>query len=82
MEQLDNADTAIEKARAFLLEKYPLRGRVATPVKAALEDGLWVVEFDVGIVKSVIATIKLDATNSDVMEYDVPVAAAVAKPVG
>ncbi len=82
MERLDNADNAIEKARTFLLEKYPMRGRVATPVKAVREEDLWVVEFDVGIVKSVIATIKLDATNSDVMEYEVPIAAAAAQWVG
>lgn len=72
MSEIKNADEATEKALSFLMEKYPLRGKVARPIKTNRENNHWLVEFNVGIVRVLTATIKIDAFSSDVIEYDIP----------
>jgi len=72
MNKIKNASEATDKALSFLMEKYPLRGKLARPLKAVHEDNLWIVEFNVGIVKVIVATIKIDASTGDVLEYNIP----------
>ena len=72
MAEITNASRATEKGKSFLLEKYPLRGRVARPMRATLKDKIWTIEFNVGIVRVLIATIKIDAINSKIIEYNIP----------
>lgn len=74
MPRISNADQAIKTAHSFLLAKYPMRGRVAKPVKATPLGDNWVVEFNVGIVRWIIATLKLRASTGEVIDYDVPIA--------
>jgi hypothetical protein len=33
------------------------------------EDGTWLVEFDVGVIKTTIVRIKMDADTGDIIEY-------------
>ncbi|MBE0516619.1 MAG: hypothetical protein IBX41_04400 [Methanophagales archaeon] len=72
MDKIKNASEATEKAVSFLMEKYPLRGRIARPIKTARENDLWVVEFNIGIARVLIATIKIDAVSGEILEYNIP----------
>ncbi|MFQ6116315.1 MAG: hypothetical protein ACE5NG_19835 [bacterium] len=72
MAEIKNASQATEKALSFLLEKYPMRGKVARPLKAVHENNFWVVEFNVGIVRVMVATIKIDRSTGEVIEYNIP----------
>lgn len=72
MDKIKNASEATEKAVSFLMEKYPLRGRIARPIKTTRENDLWVVEFNIGIARVLIATIKIDAVSGEILEYNIP----------
>jgi hypothetical protein len=72
MDKIKNASEAIEKARSFLMEKYPLRGKIAKPIKTTRENDDWVVKLNIGIATTLIATIKIDAVSSEVLEYNIP----------
>ncbi len=72
MAEVKNAEEATERALSFLRSKYPIRGAVARPMRAVKSDGVWLVELDVGIVKVLVATIKIDASSGDIVEYSIP----------
>jgi len=44
----------------------------ARPLKAIREDGIWLVEVDVGIIHTTVAKVKIDAKSGDVLEYSIP----------
>ncbi|HID28224.1 MAG TPA: hypothetical protein EYP22_10520 [Methanosarcinales archaeon] len=70
--EIKNASEATEKALSFLMEKYPLRSRIAKPVKTSRENNLWIVELNIGIVRVLIATMKIDAVSGEILEYNIP----------
>jgi hypothetical protein len=72
MDKIKNASEATEKALSFLMEKYPIKGQIARPMKTRRKNNLWVVEFNVGIVEVIIATIKIDPVTGEIMEYNIP----------
>ena len=72
MAEIKNASEATEKAKSFLIEKYPLRGKIARPIKATRENNFCVVELNVGIVSVLVSTIKIDAVSSEILEYNIP----------
>ena len=72
MDKISNASKATDKALEFLLDKYPLRGKLARPVRTVKEDDLWKVEFNVGIVRPLIAKVKVDAVTGEIAEYYIP----------
>ena len=65
MAEITSAQEAINVAKEFIEPHYPWH----QPVKAVREDGIWVVEFDVGAVKVEIATVKVDANNQEIKEF-------------
>ncbi|MBI2908593.1 MAG: hypothetical protein HYX92_13190 [Chloroflexi bacterium] len=65
---LKSAEEATSKALSFLKKYHPW----ARPMKAVREDGIWLVQVDVGALKTKIGTIKLDAQTGKVLEFDVP----------
>jgi hypothetical protein len=72
MKEITNASDATEKGRSFLLEKYPLRGKIARPISTTRENNIWIIEFNVGVVKALIATLKIDGSSGEVVEYTIP----------
>lgn len=66
--ELKSAEDATNKALSFLKKYHPW----ARPMKAVREDGIWLVEVDVGALKTKIGRIKIDAQTGRVLEYDVP----------
>ena len=44
----------------------------ARPKKAVRDDGIWLVEIDVGAIMPKIAKVKVDASSGEILEYDIP----------
>jgi hypothetical protein len=65
MAEITSAQEAIKIAQEFIEPYYPWH----QPVKAAREDGTWIVEFDVGAIKVQIATVKIDASTREIKEF-------------
>jgi len=72
MPPVNDADKAIQVAQRFLLKKYPMRGRVAQALKAIERGSYWVVEFNVGVIRDVLATIHVETASGAIKHYDVP----------
>lgn len=68
MAEVRTAQEAVQVAEQFLLKYYAFR----RPHKAVREDGTWLVEFDVGVLRSEIARIRVDAGTGDIVEYKGP----------
>ncbi|MCI0439462.1 MAG: hypothetical protein L0177_10055 [Chloroflexi bacterium] len=66
MSEITSAREAIEVAEKFIEPYYPWR----QPVKAVREGDTWLVEFDVGAVKVVVASVKLDAHTREIKEFN------------
>ncbi|MBI4330736.1 MAG: hypothetical protein HY673_05615 [Chloroflexi bacterium] len=62
---IESAQQAADQANQFISKYYQFR-RLQ---KAQRQDGVWVVEFDVGILETRIARIKLDAETGTILEY-------------
>ena len=69
MPRLEYADTATETAMAFVKQHYFWGGR---PRSARQEDGVWLIEIDIGITKTRLGHVKLDAETGQVIEYLFP----------
>jgi len=70
MPELKSAPEATEIALSFLKEHYQFVPQ--EPIKAAKEDNIWLVEIDVGLLRTRIAKIKIDARTADILEYSIP----------
>ncbi|MBI2831391.1 MAG: hypothetical protein HYX79_03950 [Chloroflexi bacterium] len=44
----------------------------ARPLRAIQENGIWLVEVDVGPVYAAVAKVKIDAKSGDILEYSIP----------
>ena len=64
------AEGATEVALAFLKKHYKFIPQ--EPVKAVRENNVWLVEIDVGLLKTRIASIKIDSATGDILEYSIP----------
>lgn len=67
---VESADRATEIALSFLKEHYQFIPQ--QPIKAAKEDNIWLVEIDVGLLRTRIAKIKIDAKTATILEYSIP----------
>ena len=72
MVEITNASDATDKGKSFLLEEYPLRGKIARPIKTIRKNNIWIVEFNVGVAKALTATIKIDGSSGEIVEYTIP----------
>lgn len=68
--KIKSAAEATEVALSFLKQHY--RFIPQQPTKAVREDNLWLVEIDVGLLRTRIAKIKIDAKTAAIIEYDIP----------
>ena len=68
--KVKSATKATEIALSFLKEHYQFIPQ--QPIKAAREDNVWLVEIDVGLLRTRIAKIKIDARTADILEYSIP----------
>jgi len=68
-EAVVSAQVATDIAMGFLK---PHR-TFANPVKASREGKLWTVLVDVGAIKTIIATVHIDAATGAITDYDIPV---------
>ena len=68
--EVKSATEATEIALSFLKEHYQFVPQ--EPIKAAKEDNVWLVEIDVGLLRTRIAKIKIDARTADILEYSIP----------
>lgn len=80
--KIDNAELATEKAVSFIRKEYPMRGFLARPIRAIRQEDVWTVELDIGIVRAVLATIKIRAHTGEIIEYTIPPMGAVAEKEG
>jgi len=71
-EEIRNAEEATERALLFLQTKYPVRRLTARPAKAIRENDVWTVDLDVGIVRVMIASFKIDAKTGEIIQYSIP----------
>jgi hypothetical protein len=67
---VNSAEEATEVALSFLSKHY--RFIPQQPTKAVREKNLWLVEIDVGLLRTRIAKIKVDAEAATILEYDIP----------
>jgi len=65
-----SAADATEIALSFISKHYQFIPQ--EPIKAAKEDNIWLVEIDVGLLRTRIAKIKIDAKTADILEYSIP----------
>ena len=65
MAEITSAKEAIGLAQNFIEPHYPWH----RPVKAIRQDGVWIVEFDVGAVDVEIASMKIDAITGEITEF-------------
>ena len=68
--EVKSATEATEIALSFLKEHYQFVPQ--EPIKAAKEDNVWLVEIDVGLLRTRIAKIKIDAKTATILEYSIP----------
>ena len=68
--EIKSAPEATKIALTFLEEHYQFIPQ--QPIKAAKEDNAWLVEIDVGLLRSRIAKIKIDAKTAVILEYSIP----------
>ena len=68
--EIKSAAEATQIALSFLKEHYKFIPQ--QPVKAAREDAVWMVEIDVGLLRTRIAKIKIDARTAAILEYSIP----------
>ncbi len=68
--ELKSAAEATEIALSFLKKHYQFIPQ--QPIKAVKEDNLWLVEIDVGLLRTRIAKIKIDAKTAVILEYSIP----------
>lgn len=65
MTDMTSAQEAINIAGEFIEPHYPWY----RPIKAASENGVWIVEFDVGAIKTEVATVRIDASTREITEF-------------
>lgn len=65
--EVKSAKEATEIAQSFVQQYFFF----ARPRKAIRDDGIWLVELDVGALTPMIAKVKLDAKSGDVLEYTI-----------
>jgi hypothetical protein len=68
--KVKSAEEATEVALSFLKKHY--RFIPQQPIKAVREDDVWLVEIDVGLLRTRIAKIKIDAKTAAILEYTIP----------
>ena len=68
--EVRSAPEATEIALSFLKQHYHFIPQ--QPIKAVKEDSVWLVEVDVGLLRTRIAKIKIDATTAAILEYAIP----------
>jgi hypothetical protein len=68
MPVLETLEDAVRKADSFIDKYYAFR-RLR---KAKRQNGVWLVEFNVGIVRPEIVTIKIDEKTGKVVDYVAP----------
>ena len=66
--EVKSAEEATEIARAFI-KKHRI---IALPIKAVRENGIWLVEIDVGPLAVKVAKIKVDANTGRIISYELP----------
>ena len=66
IEGVKTADRAIEIARAFVKKHF----RFCKPAKAVKEGASWLVEFEVGFLRTQIAKVKISSEMGDILEFD------------
>jgi len=64
------AEEATEVALSFLTKHY--RFIPQRPIEAVREDNVWLVEIDVGLLRTRIAKLKIDAKTATILEYTIP----------
>ncbi|MBM3925973.1 MAG: hypothetical protein FJ320_08300 [SAR202 cluster bacterium] len=68
MPAFETLEDAVKKADSFIDKYYAFR-RLR---KAKKRDGAWLVEFNIGVVKPEIVTIKIDEKTGKVVDYIAP----------
>ena len=68
--EVTSAQQANSIAESFIKQYHSFF--VARPKKAVREDGIWLVEIDVGLITPKIAKVKVDASSGEIVEYDIP----------
>lgn len=64
--------TSAEAATRIALAFAKRHSLVAVPLRAVRQDGLWLVEIDVGLLRVLKATLKIDAATGTILEYSFP----------
>lgn len=64
-----NAEQATKIAESFIKKKG--YGWVR-PLKAVKQDGIWLVELDVGVLLTIVAQVKVNAESGEILEYEIP----------
>lgn len=67
-EKIDSADKATKVAVAFMKKYYGY----AWPIGATREQETWLVEVDVGVVKTKVARVRVNVNTSSIVDYSVP----------
>lgn len=73
-EKVNSAEEATEVALSFLNKHYHFIPQ--QPIKAVREDNVWLVEIDVGLLRTRIAKLKIAAKTAAILEYTIPPEAA------
>ena len=68
MAEVQSTDEATKLALSFI-KKHRFFAR---PLKAVREDNVWLVEINVGLLRTRIAKIKIDAMAATILEYSIP----------
>lgn len=66
-----NAEQATDRALSFVRERSPYGG-IARPMRAVRDGQIWSVELDLGIIRVMVATIKIHAETAEIMEHSIP----------
>lgn len=66
--EVKTAQQATDVVVSFIKKYRP----IARPLKAVKEDGIWLVEVDVGAIFTAVAKAKVDAKSGDILEYHIP----------
>jgi len=66
--RIDTAEEATDIAASFLKKYYVY----LHPISATRKDAIWIVKIDVGLLKTEIAEVKINALTAAIFEYSIP----------
>lgn len=69
MPRVTSADEATDIAMQLVKKNRPFAGR---PLKAYEQDGVWIVEIDVGLFEIRVGQVRVNAETGDILDYQLP----------